>query len=123
MLGDETAGGGGDSYSGGGGDRSYSGGDSYSGGGGKSYSGGGGGGRYSSGGGSSRASDPPPRYYHSDEIPEKIQQYLDDNNVELPVVLQEGDEGYNVIVTKPQLEACNQEPTCLIEHLQPHIAK
>ncbi|XP_048541938.1 DEAD-box ATP-dependent RNA helicase 52A-like isoform X2 [Triticum urartu] len=59
------AGGGGDSYSGGGGDRSYSGGDSYSGGGGKSYSGGGGGGRYSSGGGSSRASDPPPRYYPS----------------------------------------------------------
>ncbi|XP_051199959.1 DEAD-box ATP-dependent RNA helicase 52A isoform X2 [Lolium perenne] len=74
---------GGDSYSGGrgGGGRSYSGdggggGRSYSGdggGGGRSYSGAGGGnsysrdggGRYSSGGGSSRANDPPPRYYPS----------------------------------------------------------
>jgi ATP-dependent RNA helicase DDX3X len=67
------SGGGGRSYSGGGrgGGRSYSGGggggNSYSGGGGgNSYSGGGGGGgRYSSGGGSSRANDPPPRYYPS----------------------------------------------------------
>ncbi|XP_047078095.1 DEAD-box ATP-dependent RNA helicase 52A-like isoform X2 [Lolium rigidum] len=76
---------GGDSYSGGrgGGGRSYSGdgggggrsylGDGGGGGGGRSYSGDGGvnsysrdgGGRYSSGGGSSRANDPPPRYYPS----------------------------------------------------------
>ncbi|XP_047053648.1 DEAD-box ATP-dependent RNA helicase 52A-like [Lolium rigidum] len=76
---------GGDSYSGGrgGGGRSYSGdgggggrsylGDGGGGGGGRSYSGAGGGnsysrdggGRYSSGGGSSRANDPPPRYYPS----------------------------------------------------------
>ncbi|XP_047049728.1 DEAD-box ATP-dependent RNA helicase 52A-like [Lolium rigidum] len=56
-------------YGGGGGRSGYGGGGrSYSGdggGGGRSYSGDGGGGRYSSGGGSSRANDPPPRYYPS----------------------------------------------------------
>ncbi|KAM0826442.1 hypothetical protein ACQ4PT_068881 [Festuca glaucescens] len=71
--GDSYSGGGGGrgGYGGGGGGRSYSGdggggGRSYSGaGGGNSYSRDGGGGRYSSGGGSSRANDPPPRYYPS----------------------------------------------------------
>lgn len=65
----------------------------------------------------------PTRYYHRDEIPPPIQEFLEANRVALPVVLFEGvDGGYELAASAEALKACRGDPDCLQEKLKRALA-
>lgn len=59
-----------------------------------------------------------PIVYHSDEIPQDVQVFLDSSSTKIPVVLEKLDEGYRVLITKSELDSCNKDVACLITKLK-----
>jgi len=62
--------------------------------------------------------DPEPIFYHADEIPDRIQTFLGENNISLPVVLRQDGAEFTVAASAQKLSSCKGAPECLIDILQ-----
>lgn len=61
----------------------------------------------------------PTAYYHRDEIPSAVQDFLRAKELSLPLVIFEKDKGnYEVAVTAEMLAQCAGDPTCLKNNLE-----
>ena len=61
----------------------------------------------------------PTSYFHRDDMPEPVSNFVRDQGLRLPVVLLESREGdYSVAVKPNELKACKGDPACLQTLLQ-----
>ena len=52
-------------------------------------------------------------YYHRDDIPEKVENFLEENNISLPTVLLGEDGKFSELVSKENLDKCEGNDDCV----------
>jgi hypothetical protein len=62
--------------------------------------------------------DPEPVFYHADDIPDRVESFLDENNISLPVILRQDGAEFSVAADAQELTSCEGDPKCLIDILE-----
>ncbi|MCH8821338.1 hypothetical protein IID23_02320 [Patescibacteria group bacterium] len=52
-------------------------------------------------------------YYHRDDMPEKVENFLEENNISLPTVLLGEDGKFSELVSKENLDKCEGNDDCV----------
>ena len=64
----------------------------------------------------------PTEFYHRDNVPSRIRDFLATTSAGLPVILAEEDDGLHPAVTAQQLHDCRRDEKCLIGLLQSYAS-
>jgi hypothetical protein len=64
----------------------------------------------------------PTEFYHRDNMPSRVREFLATTSAGLPVILEEDDTGFHAAVTAQQLDDCHRDDKCLIELLQSYVS-
>jgi hypothetical protein len=64
----------------------------------------------------------PTEFYHRDNMPSPIREFLAATSAGLPVILAEDDNGFHAAVTAQQLHDCHRDDKCLIGLLQSYVS-
>ncbi len=63
----------------------------------------------------------PAEFYHHDQLPSRVLDFLVATSAGLPVILAEDENGLQTAVTAQQLDDCHRDERCLIGLLQPYL--
>lgn len=64
----------------------------------------------------------PTAFYHKDDMPEEVAEYVQNENVTLPVILSRKGPDIEVLVSSDGLDGCELDVTCLIDLLKRRLA-
>lgn len=64
---------------------------------------------------------PTPIFYHRNEIPTELREYLKKETLELPIIVRQAGKGYEVILSTAELATCDGSSECLINLLTPRV--
>jgi hypothetical protein len=59
-----------------------------------------------------------PVFFHRDDLPEVIFDIIRLHNLDLPVILAENGGEFSVLLSREQIDRCDQDPDCLIAHIR-----
>jgi hypothetical protein len=59
-----------------------------------------------------------PGFFHRDDLPQELSDFVRRHNLDLPVILVENCGEFSVSLSREQIDHCDQNPECMIAQLQ-----